>query len=62
MLPKSLSPKQADRLIKSGDIVTLWNHRWNEVWTGVIVSRDRWCINTADGCRFERNEMYLSKD
>ena len=52
-----MTTKQADKAIKSGQPVTLRNTQFDETFTVVIVSRDRWTVTSADGGRFERDEL-----
>ena len=54
---ETMTTKQADKLIKSGEQVTLHNARFNETFTVVLVSRDRHTVTSQDGGRFERDEL-----
>lgn len=40
-----MSPRQADRLIKSGKPVTFHNTHFNETFRGTAVGRDRWNLH-----------------
>ena len=55
----TMTPRQADRAIKSGKPVTLHNARFNETFVAVIVGRDRYTVTTSTGGRFERNELVM---
>jgi len=57
-----VTPKQVDRAIKSGEPVTLHNARYNETFTAVLVSRDRYTVTTSTGGRFERDELQIVSD
>lgn len=57
-----MTPKQVDRAIKSGEPVTLHNARYNETFTAVLVSRDRYTVTTSTGGRFERDELQIVSD
>lgn len=52
-----MTPKQADKLIKLGQPVTVRNETFNETFTATFVSRDRHTISTEDGGLFERDEL-----
>lgn len=55
---KPLTNKQIDTLIKSGSPVTLHNPRYNETFTVIIVSRDKFTFRTDNGGLFERSECF----
>lgn len=54
-----MTTRQADRIIKAGEVVRLYFPRYREEWEGVIVSRNRWSIRTADGRVFDRSECVI---
>jgi hypothetical protein len=56
-----MTPAQADRIIKLGKPVTVTNRHFNETFTRVFVSRDRWNITSEQGEKFDRGELILTK-
>jgi len=54
-----MTPRQADRVIKAGKPVTVYNSHWDETFTAVFVSRNRRMIMSADGGVFHRDELEL---
>jgi hypothetical protein len=56
-----MTTRQADRLIKSGEKVKVHNATFNETFEIVIVSRDRWNIETKDGGLFDRKGLEIVK-
>ena len=55
-----MTPKQADKLIKSGQPVEL-RSMYGEVFVAVIVRRDRWNIYLADGAVMDRSDCEVIK-
>ena len=61
----TMTTKQADKAIKSGEQITMFSPRWNETIVGRIVSRDRWSIRVDTGdvrghiAVFSRDETVL---
>jgi hypothetical protein len=56
-----MTPREADRIIKSGKPTTVIT-RFKDTFTAVFTKRDRWCIETADGGKFERSDLDIVKD
>lgn len=54
-----MTPRQADKLIKSGQPVEL--RMYGEVFVAVIVRRDRWNIYLADGAVMDRGDCEVIK-
>ncbi len=54
-----MTTKQADKAIKLGEPVKLRNVRYDEIFSVVLVSRDRWTVTTSTGSRFERDELEI---
>ena len=54
-----MTPREADRLIKAGKPVKLYDKRYRECVVVTIVCRDRWNIYTASasGGKYDRGEM-----
>ena len=51
-----MTPKQADKIIKAGKVVTVHNLFYNETFTALFIRRDRWDIYTADNV-YDRAEL-----
>jgi hypothetical protein len=56
---KCMSTREADRLIASGAPVTIRFPEYREQGVFILVSRDRVCVNTANGSRFHRSDMEI---
>jgi hypothetical protein len=56
---KPMTTKQADRLIASGQSVLVGNQRYAELFTIMLVARDKRTVTTADGGRFMRDELVI---
>ncbi len=55
-----MTPREADKIIKAGRVVTVSNiRRPNEKFSRFFVKRDRWNIYSADGGVFDRGELEL---
>lgn len=57
-----MTPKQCDKLIKSGESVVLRDPNWDETFRAVVVSRDRFSLRTADGGLFDRGDLEIVDD
>lgn len=58
-----MKPGEADRLIRTGNLVTLRNPRFNETFGPVaLVSRDRWNVYASDGGCYDRGELVIVKE
>ncbi len=49
-----MSPRDADKLIGKTIVIT---DKYGDTAKIKIVSRDRWCVNTADGGRYDRTDI-----
>jgi hypothetical protein len=58
---KCMSTRQADRFIASGAPVRVRFPVCGEEGVLVLVSRDRFCVYTACGCKFDRTDMEIVK-
>jgi hypothetical protein len=56
-----MTPRQADQIIKKGEPVTVRSLTYNETFTAVFISRDRWNIRTADGL-YDRGDLEIVED
>lgn len=54
-----MSPREADRIIRSGQPVTVRNEHYDETFTAEFVRRDRWNLYTADGGIYDRTELQV---
>ncbi len=58
-----MTPREADKIIKAGKPVTVnalsWDGRIIETFTATFVSRDRFCIATDNGGKFDRPSLQL---
>ena len=54
-----MSPKEADRVIKAGSPITVYNDHFRETLTFIPVSRDRWNIIGSKGEKFDRGELEI---
>lgn len=56
-----MTPRQADRIIKKGNLVIVhWPRDPREAPIArVFVSRDRWTITTSQGEKFHRDELEI---
>ena len=56
-----MTPRQADKLIKAGKPVALYNTHWRTTLKTevIIVSRDRWSLTTKCGQVFDRGELQI---
>ena len=52
-----MTPKQADKLIASGQPVTVHNSDYDETFTATFVSRDRYSITSDTGGIFDRSDL-----
>ncbi len=50
--------KEADKIIKAGQPVTVHNSHFNETFTTTFIYRDRYYICSADG-NFERADLEI---
>lgn len=57
-----MNTKLADKIIAQGKPVTVHNARFQETFTALFVSRDRYSIYTSDGRVFDRGELELVTD
>lgn len=57
-----MSPKEADKAIKAGKPIKVYNDRFRETFTFTPVSRDRWNIIGSRGEKFDRGELKIIKD
>ena len=56
-----MTTREADKIIAERQPVKVLNKRYNEVWTMVIVSRDRFNVRSSTGGIFERAELEVVK-
>jgi len=54
-----MTPREADKIIKAGQPVTVRNTVWNEQFTVVFVGRDRWNMFTDQGGVMDRGELVV---
>ena len=54
-----MTPKQADRLIQSRKPVTLREVRFDQTFSAVLVSRDRYNVRTACGMVLDRGDLEI---
>jgi hypothetical protein len=57
-----MSPKEADKVIKAGKPITVYNDYFRETITFIPVSRDRWNIIGSKGEKFDRGELKILKE
>ena len=57
-----MTPKQADKLIRTAQPVTVYNADYDETFTRTFVRRDRLYIFSADGGVFARAELEVVAD
>lgn len=57
-----MTSKQADKLIRSGEKVTVVNSFYNEEITTVFISQDRHNVYSIDGGKFDRAELTIKSD
>ena len=56
-----MTPKQADKIIRAGVPVTVYDTWTRETFTRTFVSRDRRCIESSDGGKFHRDDLEVDK-
>ena len=56
-----MTTREADRIIRAGQPVTVHNPFYGETFTAVFVRRDRYNIYTEEGGKFDRKELQLQK-
>ena len=54
-----MTPKQADKLINSGQTVSVRNKIFRTPFTAIFVSRTRWNILAADGGLYDRGDLEI---
>ena len=59
---KKVTPRLADKLIRTGQRVTFRNVEYREEFSCVVVDRDRNTIRTSEGGVFERRDLVLLED
>lgn len=54
-----MTPREADKIIKAGNPVTVTTPPDDEPFDVLIVSQDRWNVTTDHGAKFDRGDMEL---
>ena len=54
-----MTPRQADRIIKNGQPVTVRNEWFGETFTATFIRRDRRSIYCADGGVYDRADLTI---
>ena len=58
----TMTPRQADSIIKKGKAVTVHGKHFNETFTALFIRRDRWSIYTDSGGVFDRGDLEIVKE
>lgn len=54
-----MTTKQADRIIKAGNIVVVRNAKYDDLFAALFVQRDRFNIYDGDGRVYDRAELEI---
>lgn len=54
-----MTPREADKLIKTGKLTIVKNNFYNETFEAIFVNRDRYNIISRDGGVYDREELEI---
>jgi transcription elongation GreA/GreB family factor len=56
-----MTPREADKVIKRGQPVTVKHAESGETFTILIIKRDRWSVATDNGGLYSRDDLIVIK-
>lgn len=56
-----MTTREADQIIKRGKSTTVYNKIFDETFTTIFISRDRYNLYSADGGVYDRSELVIVK-